>query len=128
MTTRKVSSPLGHLYSLIKTVQFDVVPGDVDSFAVRIELFQDASNKRRFRADIWRNEFYRIQSTFPQNPSTGRPKHHSSDEVILIDWSTNVSGDYSVFEAANSNVALKIVLEDIRSTLDRVTGGTEWRR
>jgi hypothetical protein len=76
-----------------------------------------------FHADIWRHEFYRIQSTFPQNPTTGRPKHQSSDEVILTDWSTNVSGDYSIFEAADSNVALNIILKDIRSTLDRMTGG-----
>ncbi len=128
MTTRKASSHVGHLYTLVKTVQFDVVLGD-DAFALRVELFQDISNKRMFHADIWRNEFYRIQSTFPQNPATGRPQDHPSDEVILIDWSTNVSGDYSLFEATTAKVALNIVLGDIRSTLDRATGGkSKWRR
>lgn len=48
---------------------------------------------------------------------------------MLTDWSTDVSGDYSVFEATTGKVALNMVLEDIRSTLDRATGGkAEWRR
>src|SRR5258706_1309376 len=126
MTTRNVSRSRGHLYQLLKTVQFDVELGD-DSFALRVELFQAKWSMQTFRDNIWRTEFYQIQSTFPQNPSSGRPKHRPSDEVILIDWSTNVPGDYSRFEAASSSVALNIVLNSIRSTLDRATGGKfEW--
>ncbi len=119
---------VSHLYALVKTVEFDVVLGD-DSFALRVELFQDKARKRTFRANIWRNEFYRIQSTFPQKSSTGQSEHHPSDEVILIDWSTNVRGDYSVFKAASSTAALNMVLKAIRAALDHATGGkVEWRR
>ena len=119
---------VGHVYALVKTVEFDVDLDD-DSFALRVELFQDKTRRRTFRAKIWRNEFYRIQSTFPQQPSTGQPEHQPSDEVILIDWSTNVRGNYSVFKAASSAAALNMVLKAIRAALDHITGGkVEWRR
>jgi hypothetical protein len=123
-----VPKGVGHLFALVKTVEFDVVLGD-DSFALRVELFQDKTRKRTFRANILRNESYRIQSTFPQNPTTGQPEHQPSDEVVLIDWSTNVRGNYSSFEAASSTAALSIVLKAIRAALDHSTDGkVEWRR
>ena len=119
---------VGHVYALVKTVEFDVDLDD-DSFALRVELFQDKTRRRTFRAKIWRNEFYRIQSTFPQLPSTGQPEHQPSDEVILIDWSTNVRGNYSIFKAPSSAAALNMVLKAIRAALDHTTGGkVEWRR
>jgi len=119
---------VSHLYALVKTVEFDVVLGD-DSFALRVELFQDKTRRQTFRANIWRNELYRIQSTFPQNPSTGRPEHQPSDEVVLIDWSSNLRGNYSVFKAASSAAALNMVLKAIRAALDHAAGGkVEWRR
>jgi len=125
ISTRKGVS---HLYALVKTVEFDVVLGD-DSFALRVELFQDKTRRRTFRANIWRSEFYRIQSTFPQNPSTGLPEHQPSDEVVLIDWSANVRGNYSVFKAASSTAALNMVLKVIRAALDHTHAGrVEWRR
>src|SRR5258708_12282938 len=103
---------VSHLYALVKTVEFNVVLGD-DSFTLRVELFQDETRRRTFRANIWRNEFYRIQSTFPQKSSTGQPEHQPSDEVILIDWSTNLRRDYSVFKPPDSSSALTIVLKAI---------------
>jgi len=119
---------VSHLYALVKTVEFDVVLGD-DAFALRVELFHDKSRRRIFRANIWRNEFYRIQSTFPQSLSSGVPEHQPSDEVILVDWSTNVRGNYSTFEAASSTAALNTVLKAIRAALDHATEGkVEWRR
>src|SRR5258708_32282079 len=113
---------VSHLYALVKTVEFDVVLGD-DSFALRVELFQGKTRRQTFRANIWRNELYRIQSTFPQNPSTGRPEHQPSDEVVLIDWSSNLRGNYSVFKAASSPPALIIVLTAIQAVLDHAAGG-----
>src|SRR5258708_19781121 len=103
---------VSHLYALVKTVEFDVVLGD-DSFALRVELFQGKTRRQTFRANIWRNELYRIQSTFPQNPSTGRPEHQPSDEVVLIDWSSNLRANYSAFKAASSPAALNMLLNAI---------------
>jgi len=117
LKAKSLHKRVGHLYELVKTVEFDVVLGD-DSFALRVELFEDKTRRRTFRANIWRNEFYRIQSTFPQNASTAQPEHQPSDEVILIDWSTNLRGNFSVFKATSSTAALNLVLKAIRAALD----------
>lgn len=70
-----------------------------------------------------------FQSTFPQNSSTGRPKYRPSDEEILVDWSTNLSENYSTVEAASSTAALDMVVKAIGTELDSVTGGkAEWHR
>ena len=125
---KRVRTGVSHVFALVRTVEFDVVLGD-DSFALRVELFRDTTRSETFRANIWRSESYRIQSTFPQNPSTGEPEHHPSDEVILIDWSTNVRGDYAVFKATSPTTALNLVLEAVRAALDHTTDGkVEWRR
>ena len=122
-----LTGAVGHSYLLVKTVEFDVVLGD-DSFALRIELFRDQTRKGTYRAHIWRNEHYRIQSTFPQAPSTGKAQHRPSDEVIQVDWSIYVRGDYSAFNAASSTAALDIVLKAVRAALDHITAGeVEWR-
>ena len=95
-----------------------------DEFALRIELFQDSDNARSFRADVWRAEHYRIQSTFPQDPSTGEPEHHPSDEVVMVDWSTFIRTDrnYRHFEAENAEAALDGVMADIQRTIDHALG------
>src|SRR5260370_7469854 len=90
---RKGVSPL---YALVKTVEFDVVLGD-DSFALRVELFQDKTRSQTFRANIWRNELYRIQSTFPQNPSTGRPEHPPPDQPLPSASSPNLPANYTSY-------------------------------
>jgi len=109
------------VFTLQRTVELDVTEGD-DAFTLRVELFQDPSDQTRFRVHIWRTEFYRIQSTFPQDPETGGPAHKASDEVLLIDWSTNLAGDYSHFKAENVEAAIDAVLSDVRRTLNRATG------
>ncbi len=49
---------VSHLYALVKTVEFDVVLGD-DSFARRVELFQDKTRRRKVRAERERFELSR---------------------------------------------------------------------
>lgn len=110
------------MFALIKTVAFDVEIGDVDSFTLRVELFQDQADDQRFKAGIWRTEFYRIQSTFPQAESTGEPEHYPSDEVILVDSSHNLAGEYSDFKADNPDAAMSVVLDDYQRWLRRTLG------
>jgi hypothetical protein len=110
------------VFTLIKTVAFDVQLADVDAFTLRLELFQDETDDRRFKVGVWRTEFFRIQSTFPQAESTGEPEHHPSDEVILVDWSHNLAGHYSDFKAENPDAALNAVLEDFRHWLRHTLG------
>lgn len=119
--------PLSHtvinskLYELIKTVEFDVAVGE-DGFHIRVELFRAPANPDQFRAHIWRSEFYRIQSTFPQNNQTHQPTDLPSDELILIDFSSQLGGDYCNFHAEDETVALQLILDDCGQFLRRVMG------
>jgi hypothetical protein len=109
------------IFELIKTIDFDVALG-TDGFNLRIELLRAISAPNHFRAHIWRSEFYRIQSTFPQNYETHDPADPPSDELIFIDYSTQLGGDYSDFQADDETVALQMVLDDCQRFLKRIMG------
>ena len=111
----------GPLYELIKTMEVDLELGN-DSFSLRIELFQSTSSSGWFRARLWRTEFYRLQSTFPQDTNSGQPAHHPSDEIIQIYWSPYPSQDYQYFQAEDPPAALQRVLDDVRRFVERVAG------
>src|SRR5260370_10412116 len=69
---------VSHLYALVKTVEFDVVLGD-DSFARRVELFQDKTRRRKVRAEPERFELsrplpaYGLSSAAPSTELSHRP-------------------------------------------------------
>lgn len=109
------------IHELIRTVEFDIALGK-DRFHVRVELFRALANPNKFRAHIWRNEFYRIQSTFPQDNKTHQPTDPPSDELIFIDFSTQLTGDYSDFHADDETAALQLILDDRQQFLKRVMG------
>lgn len=113
---------ISNVYELIRTLEFDVTLGE-DSFNLRIELFRATSNPGYFRAHIWRSEFYRIQSTFPQNHETHEPVDLPSDELVFVDYSTQLSGDYSAFQAEDVTSAIQLILDDCQGFLKRVAGG-----
>lgn len=106
---------LRHTYELVKVLEVDV---DIDNeqFPLRLKLLQCTSDSNYFRAYISRPEFYRIQSTFPQNQE-GQPVHQPSDEVIFVDWSYYLSRDYTRFEALSLDDAIQSVLNDIEQVL-----------
>ncbi len=108
-------------YELFKVVEFDVEIGD-DQFTVRVELLQSNSDVRHFRARLWRTEMYRLQSTFPQDPSTNEPAHAPSDEIIWVDHSHYLGKSYSDFEADSQEAALRLIMEDYQTFLRRVAG------
>lgn len=109
-------------FALVKTLVFDVEIDDADAFALRLELFQDETDAGRFRASLWREETFRIQSTFPQSASTGEPEDSPSDELILVDWSHQLSRNYSDFGADNADAAVKTVLDDFQRWLRHTIG------
>lgn len=113
-----IKSPL---YELIKTVECDLQVGD-DGFSVRIELFRNITSSGWFRAHLWRTEFYRLQSTFPQKQPSGQPAHHPSDELIQIDWSSTLDQDYKDFQASDQEAALQQILDALRHFSDRMGG------
>ena len=72
------------VFELIQTFEFDMTLGD-DSWPTRVELYQATTQPNLFRCRVWQAEFYRMQSTFPQNG--GFPAHAPSDELVLVDRS-----------------------------------------
>ena len=109
------------IYELARMIEFDVALGE-GSFNLRIELLRAISSQHRFRAHIWRSEFYRIQSTFPQDDETHKPVDPPSDELIFIDYSTQLGGDYSDFPAEDDTAALQMVLDDFQNHLKHIAG------
>ncbi len=62
------------VFELIQTFEFDMTLGD-DSWPTRVELYQATTQPNLFRCRVWQAEFYRMQSTFPQNGGF-RPMRH----------------------------------------------------
>ena len=91
-----------------------------DEFSLRIELFRSLSNKKLFRYKAWRNEFFRIQSTFPQS-SSGTPKHEPSDETILVGFSQPYFESSKEIRANSASEALKKVIKDLGKSLEHIT-------
>jgi hypothetical protein len=109
------------VYELIKTIEFDVAIAE-DEFILRIELFRLNSHPNEFRGHIWRKEFFRIQSTFPQDHKTHELADPPSDEMIFVDYSHQFSEKYSHFQAESETVALRIILDDFQNRLKHITG------
>ena len=91
-----------------------------DEFSLRIELFRSLTNKKLFRYRAWRNEFFRIQSTFPQSNS-GNPKHEPSDETILVGFSQPYFESSKDIRADSASKALKRVIQELGKSLEHIT-------
>lgn len=111
-----VKSPI---YEMLKVLELDLQLGD-ESWPIRFELFRNTEIKGRFRCRIWQAEYFRIQSTFPSS-ARGKPKHPSSDELILIKFDGPKLGDYDDFTAPNADAAMAVVLRDFERFLEHTT-------
>ena len=110
------------IYELIKTIEFDAEIGD-DGFLLRVELLRANSDPNYFRAHIWRGEFFRIQSTFPQDAKTHEPIDPASDEIIFVNYSYQLQGKYSHFHAESETAAMQMILDDFQRRLEYIAGG-----
>ncbi len=115
------SSITSPVFELAKVIEFDIQIGD-DGYGIRVELLQELSDGNRFRARLWRNEFFRIQSTFPQIENTGHPADGPSDEAIYVDSDDWLSGHYRDFRAETPESALQTVLNAFRNFLVHTMG------
>jgi len=104
---------------LIRTIEFDFEIGG-DNCLLRVELFRAKSDPNYFRAHVWRREFFTIQSTFPQDIQTHQPVDPPSDEMIFVDYSHQLFGKYSHFQAENDMAALQMILDDFQSRLKHI--------
>ena len=96
-----ITSPV---FELVKTVQVDLSLLD-ETWPTRIEIFRDTERSDFFRCHVWQLERFRIQSTFPQE--RGKPAHHHSDHLLMVDWDGPHIGLYEDFVAASVDAALQ---------------------
>lgn len=69
---------------VVRTVELSPIRmgSDGDELCLRIEILRSKHGTRaKFAARVWRVEFYRIQSSFPQRG--GQPAHAPSDERVM---------------------------------------------
>ena len=105
------------------TYEVDLAFGD-NEFPTRIELFRNTSEPNGYRAHVWQLETYRIQSTFPQDESTGEPLDHPSDDGLLIERSPLAKPDLLSFRAASDEDAREHVVSALHQFLDHGFGST----
>ncbi len=115
-----ITSPV---YELITVVEFDIELDE--TFTIRVEVLRCVSDLQRFRAHVWGREFFRLQTTFPQDPATRQPAHEPSDEAILVDFTHYLTTSYDDFQASTPEAALQRVLDDFRGFLVHTTGQEE---
>ena len=66
----------------LATISEFMLDMDDETMQLRVEVFQSASNAQAFKLRIYRLEYFRIQSTFPQN--NGKPLHTRSDHKVWV--------------------------------------------
>ena len=118
ITHPNITSPV---YELVKVLEFNIDLQGIEIFPLRLEIFRSLEDNCRFRAHIWRTEFFRIQSTFPQED--GKPSHQTSDEEILVDFSHYLTVDYDDFRANSIEEAIELIIEDLKRFLDKTNYG-----
>ncbi len=111
MTQRVGSNKLLDLHDLVRVTECQLALGE-DAFRLRIELTRSRQAPRRFRANVWRTDFYRIQPTFPQ---TKRGLlHKPCDEQVWVEWSI-LRYYHAPFAAPSVAAAEKLVLTEVES-------------
>ena len=110
-------------FKIIGTYEIDISLGtkdDEDVFTLRLELSQSTLDKTLYRYKAWRSEFFRIQSTFPQDES-GFPQHAASDETLLVAYSQPHFPFYGELTAVDQAKALKKILDNFAKSLEYIT-------
>jgi hypothetical protein len=75
--------PYVEAWRVVRTLEVHVTLEE-DDVLLRVDLLQKLASPQLYRVRIWRIEFYRLQSTFPQ--VGGEPQHPPSDEAILKEF------------------------------------------
>jgi len=78
----------------------------------RIECFGPASASGAYRVLVWRLEYFRLQSTFPQK--AGLPAHPPSDHEIMVRDDEMIAIDDEI-KASSAAEAVEHVVRAIRS-------------
>jgi hypothetical protein len=121
ITHRAVTSSV---FELAMTAELDLRFSDEDAWTIRIELFCDTEREGWFRCHVWELEMFRLTPTFLQDQS-GQPAHLTDDTIMVergLAGSSITSHLKQSFAAPNVEAALGMVIEDLKSYLEQVTG------
>ena|SRR5258706_16241547 len=94
---------------VVKVFELEVVSNTAVALRFRVELIAVYKKRNQFVARIWRQEFYRLQPSFPQKRS--RPTLQS-DEELLIDETTII--DSNAVAAKDWKTVLDRVIEQLK--------------
>lgn len=125
LTIVKISHPAltSSVFVLVKSVECDIAFSDESKgrWTTRIELFQDTENPDHFRCHVWELELFRLSPTFPINESN-QPAEISDDILMVERPFPHRKVNYDNFVAPNPDAALGIVVADLKTLLEHVTG------
>lgn len=110
------------MFELVKTVESDIRLGD-DTWSIRIELLRDRETRDHFRCHVWVSEQFRLTPTFPRD-EYDQPTH-ISDDVLMVERGiarSRIAYPKEDIVASDVEVALQIVLGDLKRFLEHVTG------
>lgn len=120
LTHRAITSAV---FELTGTYEIDIKldnKSNEDSFSLRIELFRSLADKKNFRYKIWRDELFRIQSTFPLD-NKGKHMHKPSDELILVGLALPHFGASGKINAESHKKALSKIIKGFGRSLEYIT-------
>ncbi len=75
--------PRWELKQLVGTYTLGPLRLEPESTTLRIELYKAIRPKGRYQARVWREEFFRVQPTFPQ--TAGVPKQAPADKLVTVE-------------------------------------------
>ncbi len=79
----KAPEPRWELKQLVATYTLGPLKLGHDSTTLRIELYKAIRPKGPYEARVWREEFFRVQPTFPQQ--SGVPRQAPADELMTVE-------------------------------------------
>jgi len=104
-------------FDLVRVIELDAtIQSDV--FTIRIELLRSVATPGIYRARFTRDDYFRIQPTFPQRD--GQPTRPPSDETVPVRWARFPSQSLEVIRAADLAAAEEIVLDEVASFLEGI--------
>jgi hypothetical protein len=107
------------VFRVVRTSEFGLTLIE-ESLWARLEISQSTIKPSRYRARLYRQELFRIQSTFPQRD--GEPADEPSDESIWVDWSEILRTFTSPFTSRSAMTAERAVLAEVRQWLSHSLG------
>jgi hypothetical protein len=85
------------------------------STTLRIELYKAVRPKGSYEARVWREDFFRVQPTFPQQG--GMPKHAPADKLLLVEENLFIG-----LQGSSVKKALAVVVKKVTERLDASDG------